>query len=116
MSSRDDPLAISKLNFPRLRPLFNAFLRHFVKSGCKDYNAAMLAESLVDGMDLDVEWCEINIPADRLQELEFAKKLVATKAGRLDYRYPDGVTLFLKTKEDAQRMRLVPGRDIQKAS
>lgn len=80
-------------------------------SGFSDYNVAMHAESLVDGMDLDDAWCKKHLELNRQEEFDFAMHLVRSKRGRLDYMFPDGITCYVKSASEAERIRRVPGRD-----
>ena len=55
----------------------------------------MAAEALVDGMNLDEEWCRASLPATQSDELNFALRLVRGKGSRIADFSPNEVTCFI---------------------
>ncbi|KAI9676670.1 MAG: hypothetical protein M1829_002988 [Trizodia sp. TS-e1964] len=99
---------IPKLRLPRLAPLFEACCRKYCET--REDMSAIAAEQLVDGMNLDEDWCRKNMSPARLEELNFALKLVAAKKSRISAFTHNIVTDFIATSEEAERLLRVPGR------
>jgi len=68
----------------------------------------MAAESLVDGLDLDYNWCQENL-ADLPDVLTFALTLVEGKRTRVFDPSLGQVTCFIANKEEARRLHEIPG-------
>lgn len=101
------PDQITTLPLPQFAPLFMGFCRTYIET--KEVTAAMAAEALVDGTNLDEEWCRARFPTDQSDELKFALRLVRGKSSRIADFSPNEVTCFIADREGAERMRKVPG-------
>lgn len=99
---------LSSLPIPRLPLLFTGLCRRYLESG--DPISAIAAEQLVDGMDLDGNWCKTIFPAERSQELDFAFALVKGKRSRISEFSSNVVSCFIVSEEEAQRIKKIPGR------
>jgi hypothetical protein len=69
--------SVASLPMPRLAPFFEEFFRKFCDT--RDDLSAIVAEQLVDGINLDEDWCSNPISPRRHKELNFALELVAEK-------------------------------------
>ena len=106
----DDPKrSLSGLRFPRLPPLFRGLARKFLKTG--DDMAMIAIEQLVDGMDLDQDWCKRHLSSAETGVQELAAELVRQKSDRLDEFNGNTVTCFIATPEEADRLRRIVGCD-----
>ena len=101
------PDEIATLPFPRFTPLFKGFCRTYVEA--QEATAAMAAECLVDGMNIDEEWCHLHFDAFEHAESSFALKLVKGKRSRIDDFSPNQVTCFIPNLQVAQRLQKIPG-------
>jgi hypothetical protein len=101
------PTDIHQLPMPRLPVLLVGLCRRFLES--HDDVAMIAAEQLVDGMDLDEGWCDRNLSSVSSEVLEIASKLVAGKASRLDDFSENTITCFIANKDEAERVRGIPG-------
>jgi hypothetical protein len=101
--------SVTSLPMPRLAPLFEGFCRKFCDT--RDDLSAIAAEQLVDGMNLDEDWCSNHISPERHKELNFALKLVAGKDSRISNFTTNTVTGFIASKEEAERLHRIPGRN-----
>ena len=108
LDSLGDP-SMSGLRFPRLSALFSGLARKYLESG--DDMAMIACEQLVDGMDLDQEWCERHLSSVETGVHELAAKLVRQKASRLDDFNGNAVTCFIATQGEADRLRGIVGYD-----
>ena len=84
--------AVCSLSLPRLAPFFKGLCRRYISA--RDPIAAIAAEQLVDGMDLDQNWCRSHLSAVHAEELAFAMTLVEGRKSRsaefsMDSEYPD---------------------------
>jgi hypothetical protein len=100
---------LSSIPFPRLAPLVEGFLRRYHES--KSDVFAMCAEQLVDGMDLDENWCKSHLDVKREEEYKMALKLVKEKSQRISPMYPDYVTCYISAPDEAKKVRRIPGRN-----
>lgn len=73
----------------------------------------MAAEQLVDGMDLDEGWLEVQSSAMTLEEKNFATRLVQEKLARIDDFSENEITCYIPNKEEALRVLQIPGRGAQ---
>lgn len=71
----------------------------------------MAAEQLVDGMDLDEAWLDVQSAAMTLEETCFATKLVREKKSRIDDFSENQIICYISDKEEALRVLQIPGRD-----
>jgi hypothetical protein len=101
--------SIASLSMPRLAPFFEGFCLEFCDT--KDDLSAIAAEQLVDGMDLDEDWCSKHISLERHKELNFALELVAGKFSRISNLTTNTVTGYIASKEEAERLQKIPGRN-----
>lgn len=97
---------VHSLPIPRLPPLFAGLCQRFFDS--YDDVAMIAAEQLVDGMDLDEDWCERNLRNASPKVRQLASRLVAEKHLRLDDFSENMVTCFV-TAGEAKRLRLIVG-------
>ena len=102
---------IAMLPFPRFTPFLVGCCRTYVET--KEPTAAIAAEGLVDGMNIDEEWCKVAhlsvTTHTRDDELKFALGLVQGKSSRIADFQPNEVTCFIVDDEEAQRMKSIPG-------
>lgn len=98
---------IAALPLPRFVPLFMGFCRTYIET--QEVTAAIAAELLVDGMNLDGEWCRTHFHASQIDELSFALRLVRGKSSRIADFSPNEVTCFIADHQEAQRIRKIPG-------
>ncbi|KZF23720.1 hypothetical protein L228DRAFT_122819 [Xylona heveae TC161] len=106
--SKDD---IKYIPVPRLPPFFIGLCRRFLESN--DGMARIAAEQLLDGMDLDEEWVKANIISAQPQVLELAMTLICEKSSCNDEFLDHDVTCFVADKEEAERLRRIPGSGFQ---
>lgn len=66
-------------------------------------------EQLVDGMNLDDDWCEKNLCNASLKVHQLATRVVAGKQSRLDDFSNNTVTCFIANAGEAERLRRIPG-------
>jgi hypothetical protein len=94
---------VSETPIPLLGPFFSGqCARYYLET--KDIIFAMAAEQLVDGMDLDEEWCKQHMSTSTPETLSFALTLVAGKASRIDYFSSNTVTCFIPDEQERQRL------------
>lgn len=98
---------IAALPLPRFAPLFMGFCRTYIET--QEITAAIAAELLVDGMNLDGEWCRTHFHASQIDELNFALRLVKSKGSRIADFSPNEVTCSIVDHQEAQRIRKIPG-------
>jgi hypothetical protein len=101
--------SVALLPMPRLAPFFEGYCQKFCDT--RDDLSAIAAEQLVDGMDLDADWCSNHISPERHKELDFALVLVAGKHSRISNFTPNTVTGYIASKEEAERLHRIPGRN-----
>lgn len=101
--------SVSKLPFPKLPPFFAGLCKRFC--GTQGNAAAGAAEQLVDGKDLDEEWCKEAFSESPSTELEFALSLVKGKVARASDCTLPIVTSPVWDEAEARRVRRIPGRD-----
>ncbi|KAH0564921.1 hypothetical protein GP486_001688 [Trichoglossum hirsutum] len=104
-----DKDVLSFTPLPRLAPFLSGLIRLFNES--ENYAFAMCAEQLVDGMDLDEDWCNGHLNTRFEEEYKFALKLVKGKSGRVPPMYPNYVTCYISTLDEASRVHRIPGRN-----
>jgi hypothetical protein len=73
--------------------------------------SAIAAEQLVDGMNLDEDWCSNHISQERHKELNFALQLVAGKDSRISDFTTNTITDFIASQEEAEMLHKIPGRN-----
>ncbi|KKZ65773.1 hypothetical protein EMCG_08422 [[Emmonsia] crescens] len=100
-------LSIAALPLPRFVPLFMGFCRTYIET--QEVTAAIAAELLVDGMNLDGEWCQAHFHASQIDELSFVLRLIRGKSSRIADFSPNEVTCFIADYQEAQRIRKIPG-------
>jgi hypothetical protein len=100
---------ISSIPFPRLAPFLYGLLRQFNES--RNYVFAMCAEQLVDGMNLDEDWCKSHLNSRFEEEYKYALKLVKGKGRRISPMYPDCITCYINTPDEARKVCRIPGRN-----
>ena len=103
------PHEVSSLPFAKLRPLFAGACQRYKEHG--DDIAAIAAEQLIDGMDLDEDWCRNGIPKDRPQDLEFALLRLERKKSRTADSFINTFTCFITDESEARIVHAIPGRD-----
>lgn len=64
-------------------------------------------EQLVDGMDLDEEWCMSNLSGAEPEVLNLAKTLIFKKPSRIDEFSGNIVTCFVADRDEADRVRRI---------
>lgn len=106
MSAAEIPL----LPLPRLQPLFAGACRRY-----RDYRddiAGIAVEQLIDGMDLDEDWCRKSISENRPQDLEFALARLEGKSNRTAHSFLNKITCYIADEDEAGIVHAIPGRDI----
>lgn len=99
------------LRVPRLPELIEGMSREFVAREDPEKAAVgMNVQQLVDGMDLDEEWCARYLNRDYKYAYDFVIKEVKGRAGRVDPLWPDQVTCYIVDELERQRCLKVPGR------
>ncbi|KAK2797611.1 hypothetical protein FQN50_009124 [Emmonsiellopsis sp. PD_5] len=98
---------IAALPLPRFAPLFLGFCRTYIET--QEVTAAIAAELLVDGMNIDGEWCRTHFHSPQSDELNFALRLVRGKRSRIADFSLNEVTCFIADHQEAQRIRKIPG-------
>ncbi|OJD19293.1 hypothetical protein AJ78_00742 [Emergomyces pasteurianus Ep9510] len=101
------PDEIATLPFPRFTPLFKGFCRTYVKT--REDTAAMAAECLVDGKNINEEWCNAQFNTSESAELSFALRLVKGRGSPIDDFSSNQVTCFILNIQEAQRLQKIPG-------
>ncbi|KAK3945145.1 hypothetical protein QBC46DRAFT_336994 [Diplogelasinospora grovesii] len=101
-----DEIATS-LPLPRLPSLMVGLCRRYLDTG--DDVAMIAAEQLVDGMDLDEEWCERHLRDSSPEISQLMAGLVAGKASRIDDFSTNQVTCFVRDRDEADKVRKIPG-------
>lgn len=72
----------------------------------------MIAQQLVDGMDLDEQWCNRFVPSPTYRELDFALSLVGKKERpEMDWD-PELIAILNGEQAQALDVSKTPGRDI----
>ncbi|KAL2365200.1 hypothetical protein RJZ56_001818 [Blastomyces dermatitidis] len=101
------PDKIATLPFPRFTPLFRGFCRSYIET--QEATAAMAAECLVDGMNINEEWCHAHFDPPESAESGFALRLVNSRGSRIDDFSLNQVTCFIPDLQEAQRLQRIPG-------
>ncbi|KKZ61107.1 hypothetical protein EMCG_04305 [[Emmonsia] crescens] len=101
------PEEIATLPFPRFTPLLRGFCRTYVET--QEATAAMAAECLVDGMNINEEWCHAHFNTVESAELNFALRLVKGRGSRIDDFSLNQITCFIPDLQEAQRLQKIPG-------
>ncbi|EEH39148.1 hypothetical protein PAAG_01610 [Paracoccidioides lutzii Pb01] len=99
---------VATLPLPRFAPFFTGFCRMYIKK--QEATAAIAAEMLVDGLDIDEAWCRKRLSApEYVAELKFALGLAEWNWSRISDFTPNEVTYFIVNRQEAQRVRQMPG-------
>ncbi|KAI9848713.1 MAG: hypothetical protein M1837_006800 [Sclerophora amabilis] len=98
---------VASLPMPRFPPFFTGLCRTYTET--KEVMAAIAAELLVDGMNLDERWCLAHFPPSQSDALKFALTLIEGKSSRISDFSPNEVTCFIASREEAQRLLKIPG-------
>lgn len=100
---------IPSLPFPVLGPLLTRYCLSYVAS--KDVMAAMAIDGLIDGMDLDEQWCMRNLSQAANRSVEYVLSRVRGKVQRIDYYQDNTVTCIIADEDEGKRLLKVPGRE-----
>ena len=106
-----DSAQLASIPLPRLAPFLTSLFSKFIESDYSDYNLASWAQMLIDGVDVDEEWCEKHLSRQKSAVKEYALELVTSKRDRSDYLHPDGPTCHVHSEHEAKLVRLIPGRE-----
>ncbi|DAA78171.1 TPA_exp: Uncharacterized protein A8136_5874 [Trichophyton benhamiae CBS 112371] len=98
---------IATLPLPRFAPLLRGLCTIYIET--REVTAAIAAEMLVDGMDIDEHWCHRHFDPSHQAVLNFALNLVRGKASRIADFSMNEVTCFIVDKHELQNLRGVPG-------
>lgn len=98
---------IKYLTVPRLPPFLSGLCRRFLESN--DGMARIAVEQLVDGMDLDEQWVEINLSSAEPKVRRLVMILISEKSSRYDEFSDNLVTCFIADEEEGERLRWIPG-------
>ena len=101
---------IPRFPFPNLPAFFLGACQRY--SSTQDPIFAMIAQQLVDGMDLDEQWCSCFVPSSMDKELDFALSLVIKKSEPEVGWKPDTIPRFNAEQAEALDILHIPGRDI----
>lgn len=74
--------------------------------------AAMAIDGLIDGMDLDEQWCMQHVTGLSPAITEYLLSRVRGKLRRIDYYQDNTVTCIIADEDERWRLLKVPGRDI----
>lgn len=99
---------IGTLPFPQFAPFFRGLCSTYVET--QEVTAAIAAELLIDGMNVDEVLCRGWIDAsEQSAVLDFALVLVGGKKSRISDFTPNEVTCFIVDCQEARRIRNIPG-------
>ncbi|GAO17228.1 uncharacterized protein UV8b_05490 [Ustilaginoidea virens] len=98
---------IANLHLPKLAPLLKGMARRFLDT--RDDPAMMAVEQLVDGMDLDETWAVSQLGDSDPAVLDLILRQVKGKKWRIDYFSENEITCFVSSREEAGKLRLIPG-------
>lgn len=101
------PDQVALLPFPRFDPFFKGLCRTYIAT--LEVTAAIAAELLVDGMDIDEDWCHHHLSPSENGELSFALRLVRGKGSRIADFSLNKVTCFIPDRQEARRVQKIPG-------
>ncbi|KAI9053090.1 hypothetical protein LZ554_003359 [Drepanopeziza brunnea f. sp. 'monogermtubi'] len=101
------PTDIHRLPMPKMPVLLAGLCQRFLDS--HDDVAMIAAEQLVDGMDLNEDWCERNLANVNAEVFEMTLRLVLGKTSRMDDFSQNTVTCYIAHEVDAERARGIPG-------
>ncbi|KAF1951785.1 hypothetical protein CC80DRAFT_553152 [Byssothecium circinans] len=102
------PMEVEAFCFPLLGPFFVGLLKRYAEN-IWDEMAMVGAEHLVDGMNLDEEWCRKNLVDVPDGVVQLARRLVKGKQSRIAYYQDNTVTCFIKDEQEAAILRRIPG-------
>lgn len=98
---------VAAIPFPRLSSLLVGLCRRYLDQA--DDAAMIAAEQLVDGMNLDQDWCSRNISAAGADVWELSQQLILGKSSRMDQFSGNKVTCFMADEAEAKQLRTIPG-------
>ena len=98
---------VASLPLPRFLPFFTSSCCTYTETN--EVMAAIAAELLVDGMNIDEAWCRLHFPTARSEALNFALTLIEGKSSRISGFSPGEVTCLIPSQEEAQRILRIPG-------
>lgn len=99
---------IKRTPIPNLHSLIQYYCGLYLDSG--DDMHRIRLEQLVDGMNVDRQWCEKNITDKTHSDLVVG--LADSKSSRIDEFTGNLVTCFIPNQEDAKRVARIPGFDL----
>lgn len=101
------PDVILSLPFPSLGPLMGGSCTKYIQT--RDIVYAMAAEQLVDGMDIDLAWCQKHLTHLSSDEQQFAHDLVEGKRDRMDEFSGNEITCYVANSQHVSDLRRIPG-------
>ncbi|KAI1343420.1 hypothetical protein F5Y15DRAFT_370008 [Xylariaceae sp. FL0016] len=98
---------LAAIPVPRLSSLFVGLCRRWLDQ--EDDAAMIAAEQLVDGMNLDQDWCSRNVSAAGADVHELLQQLILGKSSRMDEFSGNEITCYIADAAEAERLRDIPG-------
>jgi hypothetical protein len=98
---------LAAIPIPRLASLFVGLCRRYLDHG--DDAAMIAAEQLVDGMNLDLDWCSRNITTAGADVCELSQQLILGKTSGMDEFSGNEVTCYVADEAEAKLLRGIPG-------
>ncbi|ROT35385.1 hypothetical protein SODALDRAFT_353094 [Sodiomyces alkalinus F11] len=98
---------LAAIPVPRLSSLLVGLCRRYLDQA--DDAAMIAAEQLVDGMNLDQDWCSRNISAAGVDVYDLSQQLILGKSSRMDQFSGNEITCFVADEAEAKKLRDIPG-------
>ncbi|KAI0378961.1 hypothetical protein F5Y04DRAFT_283331 [Hypomontagnella monticulosa] len=98
---------LTAIPVPRLYSYFVGLCRRYLDQA--DDAAMIAAEQLVDGMNLDQDWCTKNISTAGADVWTLSQQLILDKPSRIDQFSGNTVTCFIADETEAKKLRDIPG-------
>jgi hypothetical protein len=103
------PEEVRFLPVPHLAPYLVGLCSRYLEF--EDDIAMIAAEQLVDGMDIDQDWCTNHLKGANSNVCQLVARLVAGKESRLDDFNGNKITCFIADEAEAESVKLIPGYD-----
>lgn len=103
------PTQVISLPLPKFTALFKGLCRIYMRT--REITAAISAELLVDGMNVNEDWCKARFASSEYEEMRFALGLVRSKRSRISDFTSNDVTCFIADERAASNVCQIPGFD-----
>jgi hypothetical protein len=103
------PEEVRFLPMPHLAPYLDGLCSRYLEFG--DDIAMIAAEQLVDGMDINQDWCTNHLKGAKSSVCQLVARLVASKGSRLDDFNGNKITCYIADEAEAESVKLIPGYD-----